>query len=98
MVHLYIIHARWCVHCVRSMPIFEELARSEKDLGVKVTLVESADLGNGRFSAIQGSVTKFPTVLLVTKDHTIEYTGASRTVDALREWTKGWKAHVKNLR
>lgn len=97
-MRLYIVHANWCYHCMEAMPSFRALRDQQAELGVPVTLVESSDLALPRYSELRPLVPHFPTLILRNRTHTIMYTGRDRSVDALRAWVAGWKAHAHKLR
>lgn len=77
------VHAPWCKHCKKLVPVFEEFAKQ----GYSVRLVDGSQKDVSWFKS--NKVYRYPTVCVMTADHVVheQYpSSAPRTKEGILEF------------
>lgn len=84
---LHLFKAEWCGHCQHFKPIWDAL-QNDKTMQQKVSFVEH-DGDKDKSSFKKYEVSGFPTIILETKNKTIEYVG-NRDADGLIDFINNY--------
>ena len=80
---IYFFHAKWCSHCVKTMPIIEELIKEyENNSNVKFKLIDEA---HNKEMLKKFNIQSFPTIIMVKDGENYHFSG-QRTKQNLKNF------------
>ena len=80
---IYFFHAKWCSHCVKTMPVIEELLKEyENNSNVKFKLIDEAD---NEEMLKKFNIQSFPTIIMNKDGQNYKFEG-QRTKQNLKNF------------
>ena len=80
---IYFFHAKWCSHCVKTMPVIEELLKEyENNSNVKFKLIDEAD---NEEMLKKFNIQSFPTIIMNKDGENYKFEG-QRTKQNLKNF------------